>query len=69
MMYVNMAAKSMCEWVHAVNNFMDITQEIKLNKKTHVNGQTFKNCELDYPRKINITCRCNIKGGIARISL
>ena len=35
-MYINVAAKSMCEWVHAVNNFMNITQEIKLKKETRI---------------------------------
>jgi dynein heavy chain len=29
---INMAAKSLCEWVHAVNNFTDIYKEIT-NKK------------------------------------
>jgi dynein heavy chain len=29
---INMAAKSLCEWVHAVDNFSDIYKEIT-NKK------------------------------------
>ena len=28
-----MAAKSLCEWVHAVNNFTDIYREINLKKE------------------------------------
>ena len=30
---INMAAKSLCEWVHAVNNFTDIYKEINLKKE------------------------------------
>ena len=29
---INMAAKSLCEWIHAMNNFMDIFDEIQLKK-------------------------------------
>ena len=25
---INMAAKSICEWIHAVNNFVDVFSEI-----------------------------------------
>ena len=31
---INMAAKSICEWVHAVNNFTDVYREIQ-KKKDH----------------------------------
>jgi hypothetical protein len=26
---INMAAKSLCEWIHALNNFMDVHDEIQ----------------------------------------
>ena len=29
---INLAAKSLCEWVHAVNNFTDIYREITIKK-------------------------------------
>ena len=29
---INMAAKSLCEWIHAMNNFMDVNQEINQKK-------------------------------------
>ena len=30
---VNLAAKSLCEWIHAVNNFTDIYRDIALKKE------------------------------------
>jgi hypothetical protein len=30
---INLAAKSLCEWVHAVNNFTDVYREISLKKE------------------------------------
>ena len=30
---INVAAKSLCEWVHAVNNYTDVYAEIKLKKE------------------------------------
>lgn len=30
---VSMAAKSICEWVHAVNNFTDVYHEISIKKE------------------------------------
>ena len=30
---INVAAKSLCEWVHAVNNFTDIYKEIQTKKE------------------------------------
>jgi hypothetical protein len=29
---INLAAKSLCEWVHAVNNFTDVYREISSKK-------------------------------------
>jgi dynein heavy chain len=33
MKLINMAAKSICEWIHAVNNFTDVYAEIKRKKE------------------------------------
>jgi dynein heavy chain len=30
---INVAAKSLCEWVHAVNNYTDVYSEIKQKKE------------------------------------
>lgn len=30
---INMAGKSICEWIHAMNNFMDVYDEIKIKKE------------------------------------
>jgi len=33
MKQINVAAKSLCEWVHAVNNYTDVYSEIKQKKE------------------------------------
>lgn len=32
---INVAAKSICEWIHAVNNYTDVYREIQ-NKKDNL---------------------------------
>lgn len=34
---INQAAKSLCEWVHAVNNFTDIFGEITTKRENSIN--------------------------------
>ena len=33
MKQINLAAKSLCEWVHAVNNYTEVYAEIKQKKE------------------------------------
>ena len=30
---INLAAKSLCEWIHAVNNFIEVFREINIKKE------------------------------------